>query len=127
MTVFDPTQFILEQLAAGASEKDIRNYLSETHAILPDVSRGLIRQVKLQHPELVELRRQSQRNIRHSERRTWFWPVLIGVGLFALGVVITIATYSMAGPGGTYVVTWGLMLVGVLSVLKGLWHLIRWW
>ena len=53
--------------------------------------------------------------------------MLIGVALFTLGVVITIATYTAAGPGGTYIVTWGLMLAGVLAVVKGLWHLIRWW
>ena len=55
MAVFDPTQFVLEQLAAGASEKDIRNYLSENHALLPDVSRRLIREVKLRNPEIMEL------------------------------------------------------------------------
>ena len=127
MAVFDPMRLIREQLSAGASEEDIEDELREYYAILPDVSKALIRQVKVETPEVMALREQSRKDIRRGERRTWFWPVGIGVGLFTMGVAITAITFAMAGPGGTYIVTGGLMLVGVLSVLKGLWHLIRWW
>ena len=46
----------------------------------------------------------------------------IGVALIALGGVITAATYLVASPGGTYVITFGLFLVGALTVLRGLWR-----
>lgn len=48
----------------------------------------------------------------------------IGVALIALGGVITAATYSVARPGGTYVITSGLFLVGALTFLRGTWRFI---
>jgi uncharacterized membrane protein YvbJ len=47
----------------------------------------------------------------------------IGVGLFALGLVITVATFAAAASspeGGYYVITYGLMLSGVGDFLYGL-------
>ena len=119
MGLFDPMRYIREQLEAGASEQDIQNVL-RNRGILSDVSEVLIRQVKESEPEMMAHRRRR-------ERRTWFWPVGIGVGLMALGLAISTISYAAAGPGGTYIVASGLVLVGVLSVLKGTWHLIRWW
>lgn len=46
----------------------------------------------------------------------------IGVGFLALGGIITAATYSATSPGGTYVITTGLFLVGAIMILKGLWR-----
>ncbi|MFQ2917788.1 hypothetical protein ACK3YF_00915 [Aeromonas allosaccharophila] len=46
----------------------------------------------------------------------------IGVALLAFGGVITAVTYSAAGPGGTYVITSGLFLVGAITILRGLWR-----
>jgi len=46
-----------------------------------------------------------------------------GVGLIVLGGIITGATYSAASPGGTYLVTSGLFLVGGLAVVRGLWRM----
>jgi hypothetical protein len=49
----------------------------------------------------------------------------IGVGLAVLivGIVITVVTYSNAASspsGGTYVVAWGPMVFGAITVLRGL-------
>lgn len=44
------------------------------------------------------------------------------VGLLALGGIITGITYAMAGPGGTYVATTGLFLVGVVSGVVAVWR-----
>ena len=126
MARFDPMRLIREQLSAGDSEKDIQDELREYYGILPDVSQALIQQVKVENPEVLALREQSRQEIRREERRKWFRPVVIGVGLFALGVSIRAATYVMwDGQGGTFTLV--LMLGGILSVLKGVWHLIRWW
>jgi hypothetical protein len=49
--------------------------------------------------------------------------MLIGVGLFALGLAITVGSYIYAAAseqGGSYVVTYGLMLVGGADLLYGL-------
>jgi uncharacterized membrane protein YedE/YeeE len=47
-------------------------------------------------------------------------PLLVGLGMVLLGGIITGATYSAADPGGTYLVTTGLFLVGGLNTVRGL-------
>ena len=47
--------------------------------------------------------------------------MLLGVGLCALGVVITIGTFSVASlEGGYYVITYGLIISGAGDFLYGL-------
>lgn len=55
-------------------------------------------------------------------RKAGLETLAAGVGLIVLGGIITAATYSAAAPGGTYIVTTGLFLVGGLTVLRGLWR-----
>lgn len=51
---------------------------------------------------------------------------LIGAGIFVIGLVITIATYSAASSGGgTYIVAWGPMVVGLIWAIRGLVSLSR--
>jgi hypothetical protein len=38
------------------------------------------------------------------------------------GIVVTAATYGSASGGGTYVVAWGAILVGVVQFLQGLYQ-----
>lgn len=47
------------------------------------------------------------------------------VGLLTLGGIITGITYSMAKPGGTYVATTGLFLVGAISGVVAIWRLVQ--
>lgn len=47
------------------------------------------------------------------------------VGLLTLGGIITGITYSMASPGGTYVATTGLFLVGAISGVVAVWRLVQ--
>lgn len=48
--------------------------------------------------------------------------IVFGVILFFVGLVITLATKDAAEAhgGGTYVVAYGPMIVGVINVLRGL-------
>jgi hypothetical protein len=48
--------------------------------------------------------------------------ITMGVGLLVLGAVITGITYSAASGGGTYVITTGLFVVGVIKILQGIAH-----
>jgi hypothetical protein len=50
------------------------------------------------------------------------WPqVWYGLIVFAIGLVITLVTYSQAhSGGGTYIITWGPMIIGVISMVRGL-------
>ncbi len=45
--------------------------------------------------------------------------MLIGIGLIALGGVVTFVTYAAAKPGKTYVVTTGLFIVGAYYLIRG--------
>jgi hypothetical protein len=50
--------------------------------------------------------------------------MLLGAGLAGLGLAITAGTYSAAASngGGSYVITYGLMICGAWIFLKGLWR-----
>jgi hypothetical protein len=50
----------------------------------------------------------------------------LGVGflMFVIGVLITVATYSMASNGGIYVVAYGPIIFGAISILRGLFRLV---
>jgi hypothetical protein len=52
------------------------------------------------------------------------WPMFrYGLIIFGIGVVITVVTYSMAAGhrnGGSYIVSWGPMLAGVVAMVRGL-------
>lgn len=48
--------------------------------------------------------------------------MLIGTGMLGLGIVITSLSYNTASPGGHYVITSGLIMVGGWLILKGLWR-----
>lgn len=47
------------------------------------------------------------------------------IGFLMLGGIITGITYSMAKPGGTYVATTGLFLVGAISGVVAVWRLVQ--
>jgi hypothetical protein len=57
--------------------------------------------------------------------RTGLANMGIGVGLAAIGIVITAVTYSAASHGGTYVVAWGAIAVGAWRFLLGLFQAVR--
>jgi len=57
--------------------------------------------------------------------KTGLTNMAIGVGLAAIGIVITAVTYSAASHGGTYVVAWGAMAVGAWRFLLGLFQILR--
>lgn len=48
--------------------------------------------------------------------------ILIGAGLLVLGLIITIGTYSAASSsgGGTYVISFGPIIFGVIRLIQGL-------
>ena len=60
---------------------------------------------------------------RRYRKKQYARHMLIGGGVFALGLVITVGSYIAAASseeGGSYVVTYGLMLVGGADLLYGL-------
>ncbi len=61
-------------------------------------------------------------SIVDSERRSRkSADLVIGGLLFGLGLLVTVATYGSASEsGGTYVVAYGPMIVGVIRIFRGL-------
>jgi hypothetical protein len=56
-------------------------------------------------------------------RKRGMRQIVIGAVIFVIGLVITVATYSSASfspTGGTYVVAYGPMILGVFYVIRGL-------
>lgn len=47
----------------------------------------------------------------------------IGLVIFVVGIVITLGTYSAAGPGGGFVVAWGAIAFGGYRLVRGLYYL----
>jgi uncharacterized membrane protein len=48
----------------------------------------------------------------------------VGILLLVIGIVITAATYSMASRGGIYVVAYGPIVFGAISILRGLFRFV---
>jgi hypothetical protein len=46
-----------------------------------------------------------------------------GAGMLILGIMITYFGSQIAGSGGTFLVFWGLMLVGVIKMVQGLFRI----
>ena len=54
------------------------------------------------------------------EDKKQFWKnVLRGLFVFISGLILSIGTYQLAAPGGFYCIFSGIMLVGIISVIKG--------
>ncbi|MBI5022089.1 MAG: zinc ribbon domain-containing protein [Ignavibacteriales bacterium] len=67
--------------------------------------------------------------INHDERNNNLQPEAttidgyeIGVGFLWLigGIIVTVVTYNIAAPGGSYIIALGPILHGALKVIKGL-------
>ncbi len=57
--------------------------------------------------------------VMHERRVRGARMFLGGVGLALLGGLVTLGAWFWAGPGGTYIVTYGLIIVGALYALWG--------
>lgn len=55
-------------------------------------------------------------NLRIDENTALFW----GIGMLAVGGLITLSTYITDAPADSYVVTTGLLLVGGINLIRGL-------
>ena len=59
-------------------------------------------------------------------RAKFITSLLYSLALLALGGIITRITYSLASPGGTYMVTSGLFLIGGIYFCVAIWNLLKW-
>lgn len=54
--------------------------------------------------------------MRIDENRALLW----GIGMLAVGGLITLSTYISAAPADSYIVTTGLLLIGGINLVRGL-------
>ena len=52
--------------------------------------------------------------------RTGMWNLLLGAGLMVFGIILSVISYTLAAPGGTYLVMTGLITGGIILVVKGI-------
>ena len=64
---------------------------------------------------------------RASQRETGCGSIGCGIVLAAIGGVITLGSYFIAQPGGTYIVTTGLFIGGGIAGLFGLFRIASSW
>jgi hypothetical protein len=50
--------------------------------------------------------------------------LICGIGLALGGAIITIASYSSASDGGTYLILWGPIVFGIGITLRSAWRLL---
>ncbi len=53
-------------------------------------------------------------------KKTGITNMLVGGGFFVLGLIVTIASYSVASSGGTYYLCWGAIIFGAIQFIQGL-------
>ena len=87
------------------------------------VARGLV-EIGVASDFAVDLVKKVDSEIRGAKRTGGAKTLAIGGGLAGLGLVITAGTYAAAEPGGYYVVTYGLVIVGVINMVRGAWRMI---
>ena len=131
---------IAEKIRQGESDEEIRKavmgngysrafadkLIADTREDLPRMNQVLAQRTLYQ--ESVRAYEVAERRaVRKHEQSQWLVTLIIGLALLALGVAITAGTYWMAGPGGTFYVSGGLIFFGLLAVAKGIYHRIRWW
>lgn len=69
---------------------------------------------------------EDQQVVVAAEHKVGRKRMLIGAIVFAVGLIVTIATYNNASDeGGTYVVWWGPMLFGLLIFAQGLFEALK--
>ncbi len=105
------TVAISEQLEAGHSKR----------ALIERLARGGI-----QYQEAVAFVNEIDRMRRTQHRNSGLWNTIIGTILVAVGIAVTVWTYTNAKPGESYYVVWGLVAVGIWRVGLGIYRLTKW-
>src|SRR5215468_4481754 len=101
-----------ESLVALANGKSRNDMVKEL------VQRGFSAELATQ---IVEHANRTKKSVfRQAGLKAFF----IGIGCIILGAIVTGATYSMAKPGGIFLVTTGLFLSGAINVFRGLFRIV---
>lgn len=98
--------YILFQMELGRTRGKIVDDL-EARGIKHDMARDMVTHA---------FKKQREDKISQKEGGS---QILFGLVLLVVGAVVTAVTYSLAGPGGVYIVTTGLFIVGGLNLVKG--------
>ena len=106
--ITDPAAFVFRQLVEGVSYQEVTAKLTA------------VRGDEAEATALVSEIAQEVTRINRERRKRAIWKIAGGVVLGGIGVGVTLGTRALAGPGESYYVTFGLIIVGAISVIKGL-------
>jgi hypothetical protein len=107
-------RFVAEQLNAGTPRHEIIKGLTDV---------GLKQSEAEQFVNHIEsLRHKAQKEAyKQAGTKDFLWGFLFLIG----GVVITLVTWAVAKPGGSYWVMWGAMAIGAFYILRGFYRKIK--
>ena len=104
------TESVVARLEGGTSREEIVDHLVDA-GVEPEAAAAFVVQVDA-------ARRQAKKDDARGS-------LVFGFVLVAVGGGITAFTYSVAAPGGAYIVTWGVILWGLWKVGSGLLALVE--
>jgi hypothetical protein len=106
-----PLEFAVRSILAKEGKRAILSQLSTQCGLSSEDALAVVKQAY---------------GIKHAAfRKAGLKTVLIGLAMLIVGVLITAGTYSMvAEKGGTYFVTYGLIIVGAVKMLQGFFMII---
>lgn len=111
-----------QQISANASFAEAANLLASGKDTA-SVVKHLV-QNGLPAPMAEHIVAQANQAKRAAFRKAGLNLFLRGIGLIILGIVITSITYSLASPGGFFLVAFGPAIAGVINVFRGLGRMI---
>ncbi len=112
----------LPQEAALALYREATKRLDRRHTNIRDVTEMLVQggMEKQQAADMVTGILEGIRKRNAEEERAARKDILIGSIILVAGVLITAVSYYNAAGKGSYVITWGAMMVGVVRLFKGI-------
>lgn len=109
---------VLHGLLEGQSESKLHAWLQKK-GVSAERANQTIARARARIDSAREAESEEVEEARGADRNR---QLLIGAGLFAIGLFLTVATYSSATErgGGSYVLAWGPMVYGAIRVLRAL-------
>jgi len=105
-----PLEFAVQQILAKRSRKEILTDLTARYYLSDESALAIVKKAyALKHAAF---------------RKAGVKVLIIGIVMAFLGVVITGISHDMAKAGGSYVVFIGLIVVGIVNIVKGLFRII---
>ncbi len=97
--------FAMMQMERGASNEEIQSMLV-AEGINEEFAAMVVSDLKKPREEKIQGDAQEK--------------IIMGAVIFAIGVTISLVTYNNSEPGGSYIIAWGAIIVGIIQFFRGI-------